>query len=278
MDVLMADKIWLGTDSSSPTDFNTAANWSPSGVPGASDNVRLVAAYSNNIAGYDASGLALADVIIEQGYVGTIGSKTADLQISCTYFEYAGGGLSYIDLGSSSVSPRIIATGGSAGSGQYSLYLIGTGIGVLSVEGGSVGVAAIHGQASTLTTIRQRGGSVKVGAGATITNFTTYQGSGLVATDITTAKLYGGTLTTAEQAAITTATIEAGTLVHNGTGTITTANINGGELDLARSGAARTVTTLNLNPGGGLKYDPDAITITNNSEADAPISIITSAL
>ena len=274
----MADKTWLGTDSSSPTDFNTAANWSPSGVPSSSDNVRLVAAYSNNMAGYNASAITLADFIVEEGYTGTIGDKTTDLQVNCTYFQFAGSGAAYIDLGSSSVSPRIITTGGSAGTGQYSLYLIGTGISTLSIEGGSVGVAAMHGQASTVTTIRQRGGSVKVGAGATLTNFTSYQGSGLVATDVTTAKLYGGTLTTAEQAAITTATIEAGTLVHNGTGTITTANINGGELDLARSGAARTVTTLNLNPGGGLKYDPDAITITNNSESDAPISIITSAL
>tara|TARA_R100000808_G_scaffold18377_1_gene40281 strand:+ start:2242 stop:3066 length:825 start_codon:yes stop_codon:yes gene_type:complete len=274
----MADKIWLGTDSSTPTDWNTAANWSPSGVPSASDNVRLVASYSNNLAGYDASGTALADFIVEDGYSGTIGSKTADLQISCTYFEFAGSGLSYIDLGSSSVSPRIVTTGGTAGAGRYSLYLIGTAISVISVEAGSVGLAAVHGQASTITTVRQRGGTVKVGAGAALTNLTSYGGTSEIATDITTVKVYGGTVTTSEQAAVTTATITAGTLIHNGTGAITTATIDGGELDLARTGAARTITTLNLNPGGGLKYDPDAITITNNNTASAPISILSSAL
>ena len=109
-------------------------------------------------------------------------------------------------------------------------------------------------------------------------SLTSYGGTSEIATDITTVKVYGGTVTTSEQAAVTTATITAGTLIHNGTGAITTATIDGGELDLARTGAARTITTLNLNPGGGLKYDPDAITITNNNTASAPISILSSAL
>ena len=270
----MADKIWLGTDSSSPTDFNTAANWSPSGVPGASDNVRFTAAYSNNCAGYDASGTALADVIIEHGHSGQLGSSTADLQLNCSYFEFAGTGESYIDLGSSTVAPRIKMTGSGAGVGQYGLYLIGTGITVLSMEGGSVGLAAIHGQASTVTTVRQLGGDMKIGA-ATVTNYEGHGGSALVACNLATAKLYGATLETAEQMTITTLTIENGTCRASSSGTITTANVHGGDLDFSQTGAARIVSTLNLNPGGGVKYDPASVTISAQA-SDAPITITTS--
>ena len=269
----MADKIWLGTDGSSPTDFNTAANWSPSGVPGASDNVRFTAAYSNNCAGYDASGTALADVIVERGFSGELGSATADLQLACTYFDFSGEGVSYIDLGSSSVSPRIKTTAPGAGVGQYGLYLIGTGLSVLSVEGGSVGLAAIHGQASTCTTVRQLGGDLKVGA-ATVTNYEAHGGTAVVACNLTAAKLYGGSLETAEQMTIGTLTIENGTCLASSTGTITTANVHGGDLDMSGTGAARTVSTLNLNPGGGIKYDPASVTISAQA-SDAPITIST---
>ena len=271
----MANKIWLGT---TDTDWATAANWSPSGAPASSDNVRFVAAYSNNIAGYNASAVNLADCVVEAGFSGTVGSATADLQLSCTYFEFSGEAVTYIDLGSTSVDPRILKTAVSPGTGQYGLYLIGTGIGTLSVEGGSTGLAAVHGQAATAVTIRQRGGDIRVGSGATVTNYTGYSGSATVNTNLTTVKLFGGTLTTGEQATVTTLTIEAGTCVANSSGTITTATIHGGNLDLSQTGVARTVSTLNLNPGGGISYDPDSVTLSTISEADAPITITTSGL
>jgi len=271
----MADKIWLGT---TDTDWATAANWSPSGAPASSDNVRFVATYSNNIAGYNASAVNLADCVFEAGYSGTVGSATLDLSISCTYFEFSGEGAAYIDLSTTSVDPRVLATAVAPGTGEYGLYLIGTGIGTLSIEGGNTGLAAVHGQAATATTIRQHSGEVRVGSGATVTNYSGYAGSAVISTNLTTAKLFGATLTTGEQAAITTLTIEAGVCVSNASGTITTATVNGGTLDLSQAGISRTITTLNLNPGGGINYDPDAVTLSTISEADAPITITTSGI
>ena len=95
---------------------------------------------------------------------------------------------------------------------------------------------------------------------------------------MTSANLYGATLTTGEQGTITTLTIERGVCVANSTGTRTTGNMNGGEIDLSRSGAARTITTVNMNPGGEISYDPAAVTLSTMSEADAPIRITTSDL
>ena len=274
----MADIYWKGDDSSSPTDWNTAANWSGGAVPTASDNVRLVAAYSNNLAGFNASGTALADFVVEKGFSGQIGSETANLQVSCTYFEYSGEGDSYIDLGSTSVDPRILATAPAPGPGEYGLYLIGTGFSVLSMEGGSLGLAAIHGQASTVTTIRQLGGELKVGSAAAVTTLSSYGGSAKVSCNLTNLNVYDGQVTTAEQMTITTVTLEDGTVVGNSSGTITTATVHGGELDLSQTGLSRTVTTLNLNPGGAVKYDPGSVPLSTISEADAPISISTSRI
>ena len=271
----MANLIWLGTTS---TAFNTAANWSGGSVPSASDSIRFVAAYSNPIAAYNFSGTALADVVVEKGYSGAMGTKTGDLQLTCTFFEFAGEGVSYIDLSASSIAPRVISTATSPGTGLYGLYLIGSALTTLSIESGSVGVAAVHGTTSTVATIRQRAGDCRIGQGTTLTTYSGYGGSATVLCNMTNANLYGATLTTGEQGTITTLTIERGVCVANSTGTITTANINGGEVDLSRSGSARTITTVNMNPGGGISYDPDAVTLSTISEADAPIRITTSDL
>ena len=274
----MADIFWKGTDESSPTDWNTAANWSGGAVPTATDNVRLIAAYSNDLAGYDASGVALSDFIVMPGYTGKIGTASADLQISCSYFEYSGEGEAYIDLGSSSVSPRIRTTATAPGTGENGLYLIGSALDVLSIESGSVGLAAIHGQTATATTVRQFGGTFNCGTAASVTTFNGHGGSAAIDCNLTTCNLFGGTATTGEEMTIGTLTIEAGTLVANSSGTITTVNIDGGELDLSRTGVARVVTTLNLNPGGSLRYDPTSVTLSTINEADAPIVITTSRM
>jgi len=82
-----------------------------------------------------------------------------------------------------------------------------------------------------------------------------------------------GSVNTLSSAAITTLNGFGGTITHNGTGTITTANLDGSELDLTDSGLARTVTTLNLDAGGIIKYDPSVVTITTQNEASVPVRI-----
>ncbi len=271
----MANVTWLGTTS---TAFTTAANWSGGSVPSATDSIRFVANYSNAIAAHDFSGTTLADVVVEKGYAAIMGSKTGNLKLTCTFFEFSGTGVSYIDLAASSIAPRVVATASTPGAGLYALYLIGSALTTLSVEAGSVGVAAVHGTTATVATIRQRGGDLRVGEGTTLTTYSGYGGTATILANMTNANLYGAAVQTGEQATITTLTVESGVLVANSSGTITTATINGGELDLADSGGARTVTTLQVNPGGSISYDPAAVTLSTISEAAAPIRITTSAL
>lgn len=271
----MANVTWLGTTS---TAFGTAANWSGGSVPSASDSIRFVANYSNPIAAHDFSGTALADVVFEKGFAATVGSKTGNLKLTCTFFEFAGTGVSYIDLAASSIAPRVVTTATTPGAGLYALNLIGSALTTLSVESGSVAVAAAHGTTSTVATIRQRGGELKVGEGTTLTTYSGYGGTATILASMTNANVYGSSVTTGEQGTITTLTMESGLLVANSSGTITTATLNGGELDLASSGGNRTVTTLQVNAGGSISYDPSAITLSTISEASAPIRITTSAL
>lgn len=68
----MANKTWVGTDTGNEGDWGTAANWSPSGVPVATDDVRIPAG-SNAITGtLNQSAVALGDVIVEEGYTAAI--------------------------------------------------------------------------------------------------------------------------------------------------------------------------------------------------------------
>jgi len=71
---------------------------------------------------------------------------------------------------------------------------------------------------------------------------------------------------------VTTINARGGTITSNSTGTITTLNINEtATVDFTKSAAARTVTTLKLNPDGTLKYDPNVVTLTNKVQSDYPV-------
>ncbi len=69
----MADKYWIGGDTGNEYDWATAANWSPSGVPIAGDNVYITSQSIFRIDGYDASAVDLGNVYIDDGYVYDIG-------------------------------------------------------------------------------------------------------------------------------------------------------------------------------------------------------------
>jgi hypothetical protein len=91
---------------------------------------------------------------------------------------------------------------------------------------------------------------------------------------LTTINLIGGNAKV--EGNITTANLEAGTLTYNGTGTITTCNAQGGTLDCFRTALARTITTLNLKPTGGVIYDPDVVTVSTLTSNGNPIAISSS--
>jgi hypothetical protein len=242
-------------------------------TPRATEHVRFAAdsASISSATGLDLSGVAIGDFIVEEGYSGTIGSATLGyLYIDPDRFEFNGQGECWIDITSAAISPQIYNTA-QPNEGERGLYLRGSAISVLSVMGGSVGLAVRAGETSTATTVRVLGeqSSLWIGNGATLTNLHVYNGTAIVRNAVTTTILYAGTINTQENGAMTTVTMHDGAYVMQSTGTITTFNLYGGELDLQKSGAARTISTLNKYRGTWtISRNKEAVTVTTETVQD----------
>ncbi len=280
----MADKIWLGNDSGNEGDLNVAANYDPSGVPVATDNLTIPAgsnAITLNLTALNNATLsgALGKVVVEPGYAQPTGLSTADWQFSCTQFDFSGLGLSYIDLEASAIAPEIRATQ-SAATGYYGLNLIGSALTVVNVIGGSVALAPRITEAATIATLRVVGSTARVLVGRDVTLTTSYMTDGTVYLycAATTATLHGGKWYSREVGAIATLNVYGGTAYPESTGTITACNCEGGTTDFTKSGDARTVTTLKQNPGATLIYDPAVLTIGTRAAPEFPISLVADSL
>jgi len=279
----MANKIWLGNDSGNEGDVSVAANWSPSGVPVASDNVRLVprdTMYALTAGLSTLSGVALASFVVDEGFNKAIGDNDNYLQITTSAFTFNGAGVSRIDLEASSVSPEILGTG-NGGTGRRGLYLKGSAIGTIDVHNGDVGIAVKHGETSTVATARVSAGNASLWLGNGVTLSTAYyQQDGTdcrVLCDAPLMTIYDGGVTTDEDAAITNAKIYGGQLVSNASGTLATLDIYGGEVDFLQSAVSRTVTTLNIHrqQDGSLRLDKSIVTVTNGLDGfpSGPLSV-----
>lgn len=259
------------TANKGPNDWDTASNWAEGAVPVADDDVRITG--STNITyGLDQSSVELDDFVVAPGCSAQVGSESADLQIDMgdsNRFEFHGTGQAWINVGSAAISPIVFRTA-SVSNGQSGLYLDGSAIATLTVEGGLVEL--VDGSTTT-TVIVRNGGTVRIPNGATIT---TLHNQGGVSCELrgasTTVNNVGGSLVIEGSDAITTLNIDGGTVVSNTTGTITTANVDAGELDLTQSGESRTITTLN-NRGGTTRYDPGVVTLTNVPAANGVLTI-----
>lgn len=269
----MANKTWIGTDGN----YGTAGNWSPSGVPTTGDSVYIPAGGGSITSGLDQSAVTdVAKFEVAAGYTGTIGSAAGYLQIdlvnSTGIFIFAGTGTAYIDLGNSAVAVNVRDTAVPL-PGFHGLYLKGSGLTTLNAIQGDIGLAAIFGETSTLTTARAVTDRVRVhiGSGTTLTTFYQTAGDNQLDAAATTVTVWGGTLTTRGVGAVTTMTVYDGTVYPESTGTITTLNANGGDVVFNQSGASRTVTTLAHNYGATVVYDPNVLTITNRSAPNGPV-------
>lgn len=265
----MATKFWVGGDATSPNDWATAANWSPAVVPIAGDDVIIQGAV--NIDGYDASAVTLNNFTVEDGYTGTIGSRTTYLDITmgaADIFTFSGRGRAYIDVNASAVD-MVIHTTASQSQGQAGLYLLGTAIDDVQVRGGSVKF-----EGSTVTTFDAKNGSnVEFDSGCTVTNLNNTGGTVVSEGTSTNVKATGGTTTINGTAAVTSLECRGGTLFCNTTGTVTTLTVaDTGSVDMRNLLTARTVTTLDIN-GGSIRYNPNVITVTNAITSDGALRI-----
>lgn len=238
-------------------------------VPVATDHVRIPAG-SGNITGEDQTAVAIGDFVVEDGYTGTIGSATLPLSIDPDRFDWSGTGTSYIH--SIGAVAHDVRNAGQGNSGTPGLFLTGTGISVLSVFKGTVGLAYLHGQIATVTTARCNGGTLILGKNVSLT--TSYVSGGTLKQNCaaTTTNAFGGTLMTEEAGAITTLNADQNAkAILNSTGTIGTLNMQSGfqgVIDMLQSAEARTITTLN-HKAGTIKVDRSIVTITTYNVSDS---------
>jgi len=265
----MASRMWLGTDSTDPTAFDAAANWSGSTLPGAGDTVIFSPSYNNACTkNIDQGTTAYGEIVVEPGFTQDIGTPTDPLTCEPAKFEYHGGGVIYADIGSAAI-PVVVSSSGSGAGGTYGVYIKGT-ITTLSVSGGRVAVASFAGDSATLTTVRQSGGVVLLGSGSSAPTTVTVNGGELTSkVNAATVNVYKGSFTNGEAAQITTKlNAYGGRLILNGSGTIADLLLDGqAEIDFTQSGVARTVTAIKNN-GGTISYDPGVITFTAETAPD----------
>jgi hypothetical protein len=289
-----ATKIWTGTDD---TNWAGPNNWSPVGVPGNSDNVYFQNSSIDVALGLDQNAVTLASLNIEQTYTGEIGTTTTYLRIKATAVEI---GYNYGPVPSQTGSPRIkldlsnaqsyVTIHNSSASPTETtmppirLKFVHAST-VIEVRKGKVGIAYETGETSTLATVvasyvssKMTDADVFIGAGTTLTTLTQTGGDVILLCAATTVNAGGGTLLVSGTGAITTLNATGGTITSNSTGTITTCNISGGIVDFTKSTSARTVTTMKLDAGGQLKFDPDTITITNKITSNDPATYTATAI
>jgi hypothetical protein len=221
--------------------------------PRATEHVRFrrTSASINSIVGMDQSGVALGDFIVEDGYEGTIGSATLGyLFIDPDRFEFAGRGECWLNITSAAISPRIFSTASSQ-QGYCGLYLRGSAISVLDVQGGSVGLAVNPGDTATATTVRVSNSGTKcwIGNGVSLTNIHHFDGEVRLRCATTAALIYGGQHYTEETGTQTAVTLYGGEYHYGSSSGITAFTISGGVLNERASNAARTIGTLTKNSG-----------------------------
>jgi len=263
----MAENAWLG-EGGTVGDYQVAANWSAGWVPMSTDNVRIPPSSTVPItANLNNSATALGDFIVQRGYQQSIGTAPTTsalpvyLQVDPNRFEFAGGGLSYINIGSAAIDAVVNYTR-SASPGNSGLYLLGSAISELSVNGGNVGLASTATKTSTVTTasVNKQGSKLTLGEGVTATTTLCYGGTLIQRCNCTALEVYGGTVYLEEEASPSTLTIYGGKVYWNSNATISNVYLYGGTLDTTQASMGRTISVLYLSTGE-LRADKDLITV-----------------
>ena len=285
----MATKLWVGTDSGNEGAYSTAANWSPSGVPIASDDVIIANSSQSILTGLDQSAVALSSFTVDKSFTGVIGTGAGDfLQIATARATigqrrgatgtFTGSKRLNLDFGSSTAAQvEVFDTASSAqDSNRAPLRIIAANANTdIKVWAGSVAISDDSDNASTVGDITVNGGSVTAGAAMTLTNVIMNGGSLTLQSSIAgTATIKGGTLNhyddnTAVSTIATLTVSDSGSVNHFASGTITTLNLNGGSVDLTKTQNSKTVTTLTAKPGSTLITDSGIVTLTNDIALDS---------
>lgn len=246
-------------------------------IPQAAEHVRIPAGAGNITSNLDQSAVAINGFYVEEGYAGTIGvapttgTPAKYLRIDPDIFEFDSEEQAWIDTGSAAIAAVIRGTG-TGDTGESGLYLRGTGLSLVDVRDGLVGIAALPGELSTVTALRMAGEKtiVKCGAGVSLTTVQMFSGTIYLHCSATTVTKYSGTCWILEASAINTVHNLGGDFRWGSSGNITTYNARGGILNLRDSMAARTLGTLNRYlRGGTILHNKEVVTITTNTMQDS---------
>lgn len=293
-----------GVDSTActgPNFWSNADNWTGNAVPVNSDDVY----FQNNsvpvLYGLGQSAVTLTSLNIMASYTGTIGLPL--LNESGSYYEYrstylavsattlnigqgqgGGSGRLKIATGSNACTLNVFSTGSPLESGISALLYTGThASNVANIYSGSVGIAQLAGETSTVPIVRisyltniDADSVVVLGAGCTLTTIDKVGGDLTLNAAATTITQTGGTLTTYGSGAITTVNLRsAGDASPQyfyacSSGTITTLNIAGDETvaDFSRDMRAKTVTTTNRYGLSRIRDPFKVVTFTNGIDCE----------
>lgn len=257
----MATRTWEGGTSGQ---YDLAANWVEGSVPIAGDAVTIPATSTQAITtGLNQSAVTLASFTAEYG-APAMGIETAYLQIAASgTIRFSGSATSLLDVGGSA-TVQVDNTITPSSTGYSGLYLKGSGITTLLLNGGYTAFAWRAGETSSATTIRVANNAT-LWTGASVTNTTFHQegGTSILWHGGTTMNINGGTVTTRSSGAWTTVNQYGGYFYPNSTGTISNGNCYGGTWDNLTCAVARTCTNFRLDPGGILRTNPAFYTISN---------------
>lgn len=274
----------------SPNDVNNATNWSPSGVPVATDTIYIDNTSVSLLWNLEAlTGLTMTAINIELSFTGQIGLSETNTD-GTAYKEYrpqylavgattlnigngVGPGSGMIKINGEAIATTLnqVDSGTSQESDREAVLWKGSNAAnVVNITGGSLGIAIFGDETATVATIRMASGllgapppTVRCGAGVTLTTIDKESGTLTINSGLTTLTNRSGD---AEISAgnITTLTVAAGTVSYRGVGTITTANISGGAtLDFSGDVRARTLTNTNMYSGARLHDPASTVTFTN---------------
>jgi len=300
-----------GTANSGPNDWNTALNWSDSAVPVNADNVYFRLNSVSCLYGLNQTAIDLALLEFEQSYTGLVGLADYFLRVgtatALNIGRHTGSGT--LPSGSQRIKVNLAATASTINvyntastaidSNQLEpVQLLGTHANnTLTLYSGKVGVAINTPSAvSTLATVNQTGGTLRLPPGVTLTTLNMTAGTcylGCAATTIatlgsavlttygagavTTINATGGTVTRDGTGTVTTLNNRGATVYYDGTGTVTTLAMTGGTTDYTRSRAARTITTPTISAGATFKVDESVVTLTNKLATSGNVSIAATA-
>jgi len=262
---MAVDTIWKAT---SAQPVNTAAAWS-SGVPLASEVALFPSGGTFDATGASMSTTKVAEIIVDRGFSGVIGSTGTTWTISATLVRFYGSGGFYMTDGTNTTDMVII----DAASPSTPVQLDGSFFTRVIVMRGNV---TINGTVTNLSVGSHSGGNadatVTINSGGVVTNV--YQQSGTVMSSSTSGhtiwNVNGGTATRNAGGAITNMRIgQGGSMLYRSTSTIAAAELQpGGLLDASQLNDGLTITELVEWPGSTFRGTKASGILTLTNEWD----------